>query len=252
VSNDTDVDADNDADTDTNTDTDSHPSSDKWVMGYYVGYQRSLYPPESVQYEAMTHLAIGAIVPVADGSIETHFYLTGTQGPQLVDDLTVRAHAAGVKVIGMLGGAGTYDGFAGAASDEHRATFVQNLLAFARDAHGMDGLDLDWEPLYPDDFAPFTALVEALREAWPEAILTFPIGYLNPNYQTPDPFYAEIAPLLDQVNIMSYGMAGTYSGWESWHSSALDGEGATTPTSVSSTVYLYLEHGMPADKLGLL
>jgi chitinase len=33
--------------------------------------------------------------------------------------------------------------------------------------------------------------------------------------------FAAIAAVYDQLNIMSYGMAGAWSGWKSWHSSAL-------------------------------
>ncbi|MBN2670803.1 MAG: glycoside hydrolase family 18 protein [Deltaproteobacteria bacterium] len=250
---DTDGDSDSDADTDSDSDagSDSDFDDEPWVMGYYVGYHRDLYPPEVVKYEAMTHLAIGAILPNADGTIATHFYIDDVNGPAMVDELVTGAHAVGTKAIAMVGGAGVYDQFFAATSDANRATFVEELVQFVRDEHNMDGIDLDWEPFSEIDHEPFEALVDDLRAAWPEVILTFPIGYLNINYQEPDPFYSEIAPKLDQLNIMSYTMTGTYSGWQSWHASALTGESGTTPCSVSSTVNKYLESGIPAGKLGI-
>jgi chitinase len=221
-----------------------------WVMGYYAGYQRGQYPPSDVAYGAMTHIAIGALLPKGDGSLDTDFYQGTGQGPALVDDLTQRAHAAGTKVILMLGGAGTHDAFAQAASAGNRATFVKNLVDFSK-AHGADGLDLDWEPLPSSELDSFDALAKAIRAAWPEVILTVPIGPLNPNYETADAKLAAISASFDQINIMTYGMAGPYQGWQSWHSSALDGETSSTPTSVSSSVDLYLAGGIPASKLGV-
>jgi chitinase len=223
-----------------------------WVMGYYVGYQRDAYPPDVVQYDAMTHLAVGAVVPRADGTLDTTFWLDATSGPAMADDLVTRAHAAGVSAILMVGGAGAHEGFVGACGDAaRRATLVANLVRWARDEHRFDGLDLDWEPLPEADHASFRALAEALRAAWPEAVLTVPVGYLNVNYETADPFFGEIAPLFDRINVMSYAMTGTYGGWQSWHSAALYGEGPTTPTSIDGSVERYLEAGVPAAKLGI-
>ena len=50
---------------------------------------------------------------------------------------------------------------------------------------------------------------------------------------------------------MSYGMAGAWSGWKSWHSSALYQQDSATPTSIDSTVKLYVAAGVPKQKLGL-
>src|SRR5262249_12398024 len=64
-----------------------------------------------------------------------------------------------------------------------------------------------------------------------------------------DPFYGTIAPLFDQINIMTYGMAGAWPGWRSWHSSALFGEAANTPSSLDSSVKADLAARGPAQKL---
>lgn len=224
--------------------------SSHWVSGYYVGYQQWLYPPDAVDFNSLTHLFMGRIVPNSNGTLNTSFDIGEPAGPELAKDMAARAHQANRKAILMLGGAGTHGGWVGAASDANRATFVANLLQ-KMDELGYDGLDLDWEPLEAQDQAPFRALAEALRAARPDIILALPVGWASSNFGGVNPFYGEIAPLLDQINIMSYGMAGAWPGWQTWHSSALHGEGPTTPTSISVSVNAYLNAGVPAAKLGM-
>jgi chitinase len=224
--------------------------SGKWVGGYYPGYQRTQYPPNEIDFSAITHLFVGAGLPQANGSIDMTLYVDQTQGAALARDLVSRAHAAGRKAILMLGGAGADAGFRAAATDANRATFVQQLLKVVDD-YAFDGLDLDWEPIEAADQTPLLKLAQALRAARSGLILTIPVGYLNINYQTVDPFYVQLAAVVDQMNLMTYGMAGAWDGWQSWHSSALAGEGATTPTSVKSSIQKYISAGVPAAKLGV-
>jgi chitinase len=193
---------------------------------------------------------MGAVLPVADGTLETHFYLDTTRGPALAIDIANRAHAAGVIPILMLGGAGVRDAFIGAASENNRATFVTNLLN-TMDQLGYDGIDLDWEPIQPEDEPLLEALITALRTERPGIILTMPVGWVSSNNSTVPSFYSTVAPDLDQINIMSYVMSGAWSGWTVWHSSALTGHGATNPSSVASCVSAYLDAGVPAGKIGV-
>lgn len=226
------------------------PATGRWVSGYYVGYQRDLYPVETVDFSVLTHLFVGRIIPGSDGSVITHFDIDYTQGPAMARRLAERAHQAGRKAVLMLGGAGEHAGFVGAASSANRARFVANLLQTMDDL-GYDGIDVDWEPIYDEDKAPLLALLQELRAARPNMILTIPVGWVNPNYQTVDPWYAQVAGVVDQMNIMSYYMAGAYDGWLSWHSSALAGAAGQYPSSVSGSAQLYLDAGIPASKLGI-
>ena len=82
------------------------------------------------------------------------------------------------------------------------------------------------------------------------------MGWINANFaSSPDPFYANIAPLFDQINMMTYSMADSenhgWSGWQSWHSSALSGETGSTPSSVQSSANYYLAGGVPGSRLGV-
>ena len=229
------------------------PPSDPapWVIGYYVPRRRSRYPPEKVQWRALTHLAVGSVAPRADGPLDTTFGMDGMSGTERVDDLIARAHAAGVKALLFVGGGATHDDFAAAASGEVRASFVAELVRWARDEHDLDGIDLDWEPMRQADHRDFRALAEALRAAWPEALLTVPVVHHNVNLAGVDPFWAKVAPLFDRINIMSYGMAGEYPGWRSWHASALHGAAHESPTTIADSVEAYLAVGVPAEKLGI-
>ena len=224
------------------------PTSGKWVSAYYVGYQQDLYPVDKVDMSAITHLMVSRVTPVADGTLNTGF--DTYQGEAMATKLTARAHAAGKKAIMMVGGAGEHGGWVGAASDANRTRFVQNLLS-TMDRLGFDGIDLDWEPVETADKPLLLALARQLRSTRPNVILTFPIGWLNANAGTADAWYATLAQSLDQVNVMAYEMAGAYSGWVSWHSSALTGEGADHPSSNASSLRMLAAAGIPKAKLGM-
>jgi chitinase len=220
-----------------------------WVQGYYVGYERDLYPIEAVDFGALTHLMVGRVRPLADGTVTRDFDIDDVNGPIWAQATVDATHAAGRKAILMVGGAGEIDGWRAAAS-QHRDALVANLLA-VMDQFGFDGLDLDWEPLEDTDHADFEALASALRADRPDMLMTVPVGWINSNFQTSDPWYGTIAPLFDRINIMTYDMAGPWDGWQSWHNSALSGASPTTPSSVVTSVTFYLTSGVPDSRLGV-
>jgi chitinase len=226
-------------------------ASSKWVMGYYAGYQADLYPVDQIPWASLTHVAVAFTLPRSDGTLDETLDIDATGGPALARSLVQAAHANSRLAIASIGGAGLHDQFAAAAADDMRATFVGSLVALLS-TYGYDGLDLDWEPIATADQAPLLALVQALRAAAPAgAILTMPVGYENVNLPEDLSIYAALAVDLDQINIMTYGMAGAYEGWKSWHSSALYQTDSATPTSIDSSVRLYLQAGVPAAKLGV-
>ena len=53
----------------------------KWVMGYYVGYQRNLYPESQIDFSLLTHIAVGAIEPNGVGGVLTDFFVNAVDGP---------------------------------------------------------------------------------------------------------------------------------------------------------------------------
>lgn len=230
----------------------------RWIMGYYVGYERSLLAAADIDFRAVTHLMVGRVRPLADGTVTNDFDIDASGGPAFAHAAVDAAHAAGRKAILMVGGDGEIDGWRGAAGASHRAAFVANLLARA-DQYGFDGIDLDWEPFDDVDKPDFRALATTLRNARPRLLLTTPVGWFNPNYMQPDAFWGQVAPLFDRINVMTYDMAGAASqgwdGWQSWHSSALYNTNPPTPDTPSAVDVSvrtgFLPAGVPAAKLGI-
>jgi chitinase len=223
-----------------------------WVTAYYVGYQQHLLPPEKVDFRAITHLVVGRVTPNHDGTLNTTMDIDPLRGPALARDLVRRAHAAGRKALLMVGGAGEHARWRAAVAPSTQPTFVRNLAAALRDLGGYDGLDLDWEPIEEGDKPLLLALVRQLRAAVPGIVLTVPVGWVNVNTDLPvSRFYPELASVVDQMNVMTYSMADAWGwGWKSWHSSALDGAGGSTPTSVIASLEGYARAGVPRAKLG--
>lgn len=220
-----------------------------WLLGYFPGYQRDLMPADEIEWSALTHLVVGPVIPRADGTLDTAMDIDAVSGPAFARDLATRAREHGVVPLLMIGGAGTHDGFAAAAHD-HRAALVRNLLSTMDDL-GYAGLDLDWEPVPAEDEADLAALAHALRVARPSMVLTMPVGWATTTFPDVSEVYGTLADDLDRINVMSYGMAGAWDGWQTWHSSALHGAGGPTPSAVDVSVAAYLAAGVPAAKLGV-
>lgn len=226
------------------------PSSGRWISGYYAGYQRSMYPESSIDFSLLTHILVGAIQPTANGGVNTDFYIDPVNGPAMARTIATRAHQAGRKAILMLGGAGYRSNLLAATSSGTIATFVNNLLNTLTSL-GYDGIDIDWEPIEVADQPYIIDLVNRLRAARPSIILTVPVMWTNPNWQVVDPWYVQLAGKIDQMNLMSYQMADNWSGWVAWHQSALYGGTGNHPSSVSGSIQMYRNAGVPAAKLGI-
>jgi chitinase len=226
------------------------PAGPRKVIGYYVGYERDDMPPDEIEWDAMTHIAVGTVLPRSNGSLNFTLDLgSEAEGKALARDLATRARDNGVVPLLMIGGAGAHDGFQKAATGSLNA-FVTNLGNAMNDL-GYAGLDLDWEPMNPADEKPFQNLAFALRAALPDAVLTVPADPININFPDVSGVYAQVAPFVDLISIMTYNMEGAYEGWRSWHSSALHGAAESTPTAVDASVAAFLESGVPANKLGV-
>ncbi|RKH43918.1 glycosyl hydrolase family 18 protein [Corallococcus sicarius] len=226
-----------------------------WVMGYWVGYQKDLYPVDSVDMSLLTHVVVGRIRPRIDGTLYTDFDVSAHEGPILAKKLAQRAHKEGKKALLMLGGMGEYKNFKAATETmEKRRSLVRNILTVMRELE-FDGVDVDWEPiLLPGDAPPLLALLDDLRAADEKIIITVPVGWVNSNFPLPKveaDFHKELAARVDQMNIMSYKMSGHWGGWYSWHSSALLGEGGHHPSSVSSSVKAFVDAGVPPQRIGV-
>ena len=214
-------------------------------MGYYASWQPDQYPVSAIEWSGLTHIAMAFYTPDSSGALS----LMGGN-PQLATSLVLAAHQHGVKAIASLGGADSASAFRSATNTGTISAFVSNLVGLMQTV-GYDGLDVDWEPLDKADEPVAIDLASRVRLASPGVIMTIPIGYVNINLGADLTNYPGIAAVYDQLNIMSYGMAGAWQGWKSWHSSPLYQQDSATPTSIDSSVQLYISAGVPKKKLGI-
>jgi chitinase len=220
-------------------------SSGAWSMGYYASWQAPDYPVAEIEWSGLTQVAMSFYMPDADGTLS----LLGGN-PDVAAQLVSAAHAHDVRAIASIGGADSATAFREAMTAGIQASFVDNLVALLDD-EGYDGLDVDWEPLETTDEPAVIAIAEQIRAVRPQALLTIPIGCVNVNLGGDLSGYAAIAAAYDQLNLMSYGQAGAWEGWNSWHSSALYHTNSATPISIDSSVDLYVAAGVPVEQLGL-
>ena len=173
----------------------------KRLIGDYGYWSRTQTPPYSsaqIPFHKLTHINHAGVSFGAKGNLTVP---DGFLEPALIG----KAHAAGVKVVLLLGG-----NFSGL---ETGSSALPNLIGKLRKfihENGYDGVDIDWE--YPSsdlDQQTFLALFQALRAAFPRPryILSAdvaPWGGTGYDFQ-------HVTPLVDYFNIMTYDCAGPWT-----------------------------------------
>ena len=234
--------------------------ADLWVTGYYPGYRQGYLPPAVIDFTTVSHVIHFSLGPNADGSLNTN--LNGIT-PAYSADLVSRAHAAARKVLVCVGGADTETGFQGATASVNRAKFISSLTNFMA-VYGYDGIDVDWEPLPASDATQYTNFVNGLRSALngfsQHKLLTVAAGAYPPYGDPPGAEYAMFASLqnqFDQINVMTYDLAGAYPSWVTWFNSPIYDGGYRFPSSgvlipsADGAVSNLISNGVAPAKLGL-
>ena len=172
--------------------------SSKRVVGDYVYWSKYQSPPygaTQIPYHKLTHINHAGV------SFDSTGMLSVPQG-FLEPELNNLAHAAGVKVMLLLGG-----DFAGIEASGAIQTLVDNVAAFEQQ-YGYDGADIDWE--YPEtsvDRAFLVDLMSRLRKSNPSYVLSIDAapwgGY---GYAV-----GQLQLSLDYINIMMYDCAGPWT-----------------------------------------
>jgi chitinase len=163
---------------------------------YYSKYQAPPYSHEQIPYKMLTHINHAGVGFNADGSLSVP---QGFIEPELINE----AHAAGVKVLLLLGG-----DFNGMESTPGGVTvLVDNIAAFEKENH-YDGVDMDWEyPATTQDRLFFVTLMQALRASNKNYTLSIDVapwgGY---GY---DRNHLKLS--IDFFNIMMYDCAGPWT-----------------------------------------
>jgi len=214
----------------------------------------------------LTHFVFGRYAPGAGslgGSPGQLVPGAGTGHNAVESPLIANAHAAGARALAMLGGAGDGGGFVASTAPGVRAAFIATLLDRLV-AKNYDGVDVDWEDSLDTatQQGQLIAFLTELRAAAAQRpryqppneplIITFPGHYVNANQGLQVPQWkVTVASLVDQYNLMTYGMTWNCCGWDSWLFAALKGAGGTHPTSIESSIQAYVNSGVPRSKLGM-
>ena len=122
----------------------------KRIVGDYVywsKYQDPVYSAAQIPFHELTHINHAGISFAGDGTLSV-------PDGYIEPELNNRAHAAGVKVMVLMGG-----DFYGLETSGAIQTLVANAAAFAKQYH-YDGFDIDWE--YPETRADRRILVQLM------------------------------------------------------------------------------------------
>ena len=224
-----------------------------WVTAYYGGWQlcngsNGYLPVSQVDFTAMTHVIHFALVPKPDGTLDTVGNSITWAGSHA---LTKAAHAAGTKALVSLGGWNSESGFESATRPARLSTFVMNILSLMAE-RGYDGIDVDWEPLNPNDYDLFRNFVKTLREGLgPKYLLTTTAG------QGYGAVMSSIQQYVDQINIMTYDLSFPSPGWVSWYNGPLhqhgvrfESTGGAVP-ACDNIVDTFLQSGVSREKIGI-
>ncbi|NEW06281.1 glycoside hydrolase family 18 protein [Paenibacillus sp. SYP-B3998] len=187
-----------------------------------------------------------------------------------VDDMRNMSYVRAIKsynpklnILLSIGGWGA-GGFSEAASSiEGRQTFAKTSVNLLK-KYELDGLDIDWEyPSYaaagiqasPKDRITFTLLLKELREQLDQQGQADNRRYLLTIAAGADQYYIDgtemdkVQDYLDLIQLMTYDMRGGFQTLTGHHTNLYTPSGDLFRISVQASVQLFMEAGVPAEKI---
>lgn len=223
----------------------------KLLIGY-VGIQKlSTMKEEDIKALDVINLAFGH---VADGDVVCDM-------DDAVQDMErIRSVNPDIRIVLSIGG-WSAGGFSEAAyTAEGRARFADTAAKLVK-KYGLDGIDVDWEypcisiagiGASPEDKENFTLLLAETRKALDALgdrhyILSIAGG--GDGYYTRCTNLGEASRYLDYVQLMSYDLRGGFTVQTGHHTNLYSNQADLSKSSTDEGVRLYLEAGVPAEKL---
>lgn len=212
--------------------------------GYWSRTQTPPYSAAQIPFHKLTHINHAGVNFNSDGSLSVP---SGFLEPALI----AKAHAAGVKVLLLLGG----DFPSLETGPAVLPALIANLQTFLQQ-NGYDGVDIDWE--YPSsdlDQQTFFALMSGLRGAFPSPryLLSADVPPWGGDYA-----FATVTPIVDYYNIMTYDCAGPWTDDAQLNSPIFPDPANPEPYecepggSVKEAIDIYnTQLGIPAQKLNI-
>jgi len=245
------------------------PPDSIWITAYvdYWHIKPNAMPLEGIDWSAFTHMihfACGVDESYEKISTSNIFLPPDKAWFTPADQVVDAAHRHGKPILVAIGGAGNKT-FAVGIEREHRTALIRDMLQ-VMDRYRYDGWDIDLEPVRARDTANLRGFITELydslrhRQAWYDhtrkPILT---AAIIPSWY--GELFASMHDKLDQVNIMTYDMGGTWFG-KTWHNNAIysrdrDGRvlekdaGGSELTTVQKRLFEQLSYGSPRKKTGI-
>ena len=189
-----------------------------------IAYATDRIVESLIPYDQLTHINFAFLTPKTDGTFNP------INNGWKLEKIVETGHAKNVKVLISVGGWGWDEQFEIMAADpESRAAFVRNLKSFV-EQYQLDGADIDWE--YPDageSSQNFLALIQGLRDAMPDKLLTTAVVSYGDNALGIHP---ESIALFDFINVMTY-----------------DGPDHAAMGQFEKGLAYWSEHGVPKEKI---
>jgi chitinase len=208
------------------------------LVGYYASWARATMPPNSVPWSELTHVAHAFVLPSSSGGL--------TSIATYVDaELVAQAHAHGVKVVAVVGGAGV--SFDALIDPTARAATVRDLASLCA-TYGYDGIDVDWE--FPDATTvdAWTSLLTELRTALDAVHPGLSISAAISAGDAGDVLPVAALNALTWIGVMTYDYAGDWSA-TTGHVAPLYASSGGDGGSVSQSIQHLVARGVAPSKM---